>query len=37
MLIRFGFAAAMAFCLATSAFAAPKRIIILRGGETADA
>jgi len=36
MLIRFGFAAAMAFCLATSAFAAPKRIIILRGGETAD-
>jgi hypothetical protein len=36
MLIRFGLAAVMAFCLATSAFAAPKRIIILRGGEKAD-
>jgi hypothetical protein len=36
MLIRLGLAAVLALCLATSAFAAPKRIIILRGGETAD-
>lgn len=36
MLIRLGLAAAMAFCLATGAVAAPKRIIILRGGEAAD-
>jgi hypothetical protein len=36
MLIRFGLAAVMALCFATSALAAPKRIIILGGGEAAD-
>jgi hypothetical protein len=36
MLIRLALAAVMAICLATSVFAAPKRIIILRGGEAAD-
>jgi len=36
MLIRLGLAAVMTFCLAASAFAAPKRIIILRHGEKAD-
>jgi hypothetical protein len=36
MLIRLGLAVVLALCLATSVFAAPKRIIILRGGEAAD-
>lgn len=36
MLVRLGLAAAISFCLAAGAFAAPKRIIILRGGETAN-